>query len=106
MVERGGDIRSYHVPRATAKTIGPILKRNIEYGARIMTDSGTVLHDAIHPREHDQVNHKRKSMGGMRARSALQPTPPKDSSAYSSVVSTANTNPVSPAASPSLSERV
>ena len=63
MVQRGGEVRSYHVQRVTAKTIGPILKHNIEYGARIMTDSGTVLHGAIHPRQHDQVNHKAQEYG-------------------------------------------
>ena len=63
MVQRDGDVRSYHVPRVTAKTIGPILKHNIEYGARIMTDSGTVLHGAIHPRKHDQVNHNAQEYG-------------------------------------------
>ena len=57
MVQRGGDVRSYHVQRVTAATLRPILNWNIEYGARIMTDSGTVLHGAIHPRKHDQVNH-------------------------------------------------
>lgn len=58
MVERGGEVRSTHVQRVTAATLRPILNHNIEYGARIMTDSGTVLHGAIHPRKHDQVNHK------------------------------------------------
>lgn len=28
-----------------------------------MTDSGTVLHGAIHPRKHDQVNHKTEEYG-------------------------------------------
>ena len=42
---------------ASVSTIGPILRREIEYGARVMTDAGTVLHGAIHPRKHDQVNH-------------------------------------------------
>lgn len=63
MVQRGGEVRSHHVQRVTAKMIGPILKHNIEYGARIMTDSGTVLHGAIHPRRHDQVNHKAEEYG-------------------------------------------
>jgi len=57
MVERGGDVRSHHVQRVTAANLRPILQHNIEYGARIMTDTGTVLHGAIHPRKHDQVNH-------------------------------------------------
>ena len=57
MVQRNGDVRSHHVQRVTAATLRPILYHNIEYGARIMTDTGTVLHGAIHPRKHDQVNH-------------------------------------------------
>jgi transposase-like protein len=57
MVQRGGDVRSYHVQRVTAANLRPILLHNIEYGARIMTDTGTVLHGAIHPRKHYQVNH-------------------------------------------------
>lgn len=57
MVERGGDVRSHHVKKANAAHIGPLIRYHIEYGARIMTDSGTVLHGSIHPREHDQVNH-------------------------------------------------
>jgi hypothetical protein len=40
MVQRGGDVRSHHVQRVTAATLRPILNYNIEYGARIMTDTG------------------------------------------------------------------
>ena len=57
MVERNGDVRSYHVARVTGNNLRPVLSQNIAEGARIMTDSGTVLHGAIHPRPHDQVNH-------------------------------------------------
>jgi transposase-like protein len=63
MGQRNGEVRSHHVQRVTAKTLRPILNHNIEYGARIMTDSGTVLHGAIHPRKHDQVNHKNDEYG-------------------------------------------
>jgi hypothetical protein len=63
MVQRGGDVRSHHVQRVTAATLRPILNHHIEYGARIMTDTGTVLHGAIHPRKHDQVNHKDHEYG-------------------------------------------
>ena len=63
MVQRNGDVRSHHVQRVTAKTLKPILNHDIEYGARIMTDSGTVLHGAIHPRKHDQVNHNEQEYG-------------------------------------------
>ena len=63
MVQRNGEVRSHHVQRVTAKTLRPILNHHIEYGARIMTDSGTVLHGAIHPRKHDQVNHTKDEYG-------------------------------------------
>lgn len=63
MVQRGGEVRSYHVQKVTSKTLGPILRYNIEYGARVMTDSGTALHGAIHPRQHDQVNHRGDEFG-------------------------------------------
>jgi transposase-like protein len=63
MVQRGGDVRSHHVQRVTAANLRPILNYNIEYGARIMTDTGTVLHGAIHPRKHDQVNHSNEEYG-------------------------------------------
>ncbi len=63
MVQRGGDVRSHHVKRVTSANLRPIINWNIEYGARIMTDSGTVLHGAIHPRRHDQVNHTEYEYG-------------------------------------------
>jgi transposase-like protein len=63
MVQRNGDVRSHHVLRVTANNLRPILNHNIEYGARIMTDSGTVLHGAIHTRKHDQINHKEQVYG-------------------------------------------
>jgi transposase-like protein len=63
MVQRNGDVRSFHVGRVTAATLRPVLNHNIEYGARIMTDSGMVLHGAIHPRKHDQVNHTKQEYG-------------------------------------------
>lgn len=63
LVERGGEVRSHHVQKVNAKTIGPILRYNIDMDARIMTDSGTVLHGAIHPRKHDQVNHNAEEYG-------------------------------------------
>lgn len=63
IVQRNGDVRSHHVQRVTAKNIRPILDHNISPTATIMTDSGTVLHGAIHPRVHHQVNHQEKEFG-------------------------------------------
>ena len=64
MVERGGDVRSHHITtRVNAANLRPVIQHHVEYGARIMTDSGTVLHGAIHPRKHDQVNHSAEEYG-------------------------------------------
>jgi transposase-like protein len=60
MVQRNGDVRSHHIQRVTANNLRPIIYHNIEYGAQIMTDTGTVLHGAIHPRKHEQVNHTKE----------------------------------------------
>ncbi len=38
LVERGGDVRSYHVPHVSAATLRPILKSQIAQEAHLMTD--------------------------------------------------------------------
>jgi transposase-like protein len=38
LVERGGEKRSFHVPRVTAKTLGPIMREHIAPEATIHTD--------------------------------------------------------------------
>ncbi len=63
MVQRGGEVRSHHVKRVNSANLRPIIWHDVEYGARIMTDTGTVLHGAIHPRKHDQVNHSKEEYG-------------------------------------------
>jgi transposase-like protein len=63
LVQRKGEVRSHHVQRVTAANLRPILNRHIEEGARIMTDTSTTLHGAIHPRKHDQVNHSANEYG-------------------------------------------
>lgn len=40
LVERDGDVRSFHVPNVTAKTLKPILKAQIAKDANLMTDEG------------------------------------------------------------------
>lgn len=41
LVERGGRVRSFHVPSVTAKTLAPILKEQIAADSRIMTDEAS-----------------------------------------------------------------
>jgi len=38
LVERGGNVRSFHVPAVTAKTLKPILKAQVDAGTHVMTD--------------------------------------------------------------------
>lgn len=42
LVERGGDVRSFHVQAVTAKTIKPILLSQISKDAHLMTDEATI----------------------------------------------------------------
>ncbi|MES9895760.1 MAG: IS1595 family transposase [Candidatus Thiodiazotropha endolucinida] len=47
LVERGGDIRSFHVQAVNAATLRPIMKEQIEQDSRIMTDeAGQYCHTA------------------------------------------------------------
>jgi len=63
MVERRGEVRSHHVQRVNSANLKPIIQSRVSSTARIMTDTGTVLHGAIHPRKHDQVNHSKEEYG-------------------------------------------
>jgi transposase-like protein len=38
LVERGGDVRAFHVPNVTAKTLRTVLKRQVAQEAHLMTD--------------------------------------------------------------------
>lgn len=41
-IERGGFVRSHHVPQVTAKTLRPILRAQVDVASAMMTDEGTV----------------------------------------------------------------
>jgi transposase-like protein len=41
LVERGGRVRSFHVPEVTAKNLYPIIARHAHVDSRFMTDQGT-----------------------------------------------------------------
>lgn len=58
--ERGGKVRSFHVPRVTADTLGPIMDKHIAKSARVMTDTAGVykkvkVADAF--QSHETVDH-------------------------------------------------
>ena len=58
LVERGGRIRSFHVPNVTAPTLQPILEENINPVARLMTDAaGQYRGLNKHFAEHNTVDH-------------------------------------------------
>jgi transposase-like protein len=58
LVERGGRVRSFHVPSVSSKNLGPILYEQIHHTSHLMTDSST-----IYPKigeqfaAHSAVNH-------------------------------------------------
>jgi len=40
LVERGGKVRSFHVPEVSGKTLGPILRQQVSRKSSLMTDEG------------------------------------------------------------------
>jgi transposase-like protein len=58
LVERGGRVRSHHVPEVTAKTLGPILKAQLDGASYVYTDEGGAMKKAASQFErHAMVNH-------------------------------------------------
>ena len=56
--ERGGRVRSFHVPKVNAKTLKPILKAQISASSRVMTDEAGVYGQLGRDfAEHETVNH-------------------------------------------------
>jgi transposase-like protein len=56
LVERGGKVRSHHVPSVSAKTLRPILQEQIHADSRVMSDDGG-SRVAGEFRRHQSVNH-------------------------------------------------
>jgi transposase-like protein len=60
LVERGGDVRSFHVDKADAASIMPIVRENVAKEARIMTDdAGQYRHMHEEYPAHEVVKHKK-----------------------------------------------
>ncbi len=58
LIERGGRVRSFHVPNVKAETLKPIIREHIARDARIMTDeAGQYRGLANEFAEHGTVNH-------------------------------------------------
>jgi hypothetical protein len=56
LVERGGSVRSHHVPTVTPKTLRPILQGQIDAASRVMSDDDGARVGREFPR-HQSVNH-------------------------------------------------
>jgi transposase-like protein len=61
LVERHGEVRSFHVADVTAANLKPIIEEHVNLGARLNTDDSVVYPAAIpEGMRHDSVNHSAK----------------------------------------------
>lgn len=61
LVERGGEVRSVHVPDIKTSTVVPIVNANVAREARVMTDDALQYEDKLgHFAEHGVINHSAK----------------------------------------------
>ena len=60
LVQRGGNVKSYHVEKVTARNLRPIIDKMVAKDAHVMTDTSTVLDSASFDRKHSKVNHAEK----------------------------------------------
>jgi transposase-like protein len=61
LVQRGGKVRSFHVPNVTANNLAPIVARHIHADSRFMTDDSNVYaHAGRWFVSHQTVNHSEK----------------------------------------------
>jgi transposase-like protein len=58
LVKRNGDVRSFHIQRVTADTLGRILKENVEESSAIVTDELNAYRKACEDFwSHETINH-------------------------------------------------
>lgn len=61
LVERGGNVRTFHVPFATKDVVGKIVTDNVSHESRLFTDESRLYHKAAnHFAEHSTVCHSSK----------------------------------------------
>ena len=61
LVERGGRVRSFHVPNVTANNLAPLIARHAHHDSRFMTDESNVYsHAGTWFASHETVNHSAK----------------------------------------------
>ena len=59
LVERGGDVRSFHIARADKETVTNIVNTNVSHEARLMTDESK-LYKGVQMASHETVRHRSK----------------------------------------------
>ena len=58
LVERGGNVRTFHVPVADKLTVGKIVRENVAREARLMTDESNLYMDSWpNVSSHERVKH-------------------------------------------------
>lgn len=58
LVERNGEVRSFHVEGSTVAQVLPVVNANVSREARVMTDNAPLYKDRLrHFASHDRVNH-------------------------------------------------
>ena len=58
LVERGGSVRSFHVPTADKASVSKIVKENVARESRLHTDESRLYGDAAdHFAQHESVKH-------------------------------------------------
>jgi hypothetical protein len=60
ILQRDGDVRSFHNVRVTGETIRPALAEMVEQDAHVMTDSSTKLKFSKYGWKHSKVDHSKK----------------------------------------------
>src|SRR5271170_6879051 len=61
LVERGGDLRTFHVARINAKNVAPLMREQISKEARLMTDEAHIYKKVGKEfASHETVNHFNK----------------------------------------------
>jgi len=64
VLQRGGEVHSFHVERVTGENVRPILDKYVDKNAHIMTDSANVMGVHRHGWKHSSVDHSKKEYVG------------------------------------------
>ena len=59
LLERGGEVRSFHIARADKETVTNIVNTNVSHEARLMTDESR-LYKGVQVASHERIRHRSK----------------------------------------------